>query len=270
MTWKNGERMMDKIEQYAQELFEAEQSRKAVSPFTARDPSFSVDEAYAVQTRNVARAQALGHRISGKKIGLTSFAMQRQLGVGEPDYGHLFAAMDCGDGAIDTGALIQPKIEAELAFVLRKGLGGGHVTEADVVDATAYVSAAFEIVDSRVADWRIKLADTVADNASTGRYVLGPARIEPGSVDLAAVSMKLYKIDGSGELLVAEGEGADVMGNPLAAVAWLANKLWAYGVSLNPGEVVLSGALSAAPAARRGDAFRAEFSGFGTVEASFR
>jgi 2-keto-4-pentenoate hydratase len=264
-----------RIEAYAQALFDAEHTCLPIPPFTEKDPSFDVDMAYAVQLVNVNRALSMGHQISGKKIGLTSLGMQQQLGVGEPDYGHLFAAMDCADGRIQSDVLIQPKIEAELAFVLKKDLRGGNVTEADVAAATDYVVGAFEIVDSRVADWRIKLPDTVADNASSGRYVLGQTCLAPQEVDLTAVEMKLYKLDTIGgadegkSTLIGEGVGAAVLGNPLSAVAWLANKLWGYGVALETGEVVLSGAFSAAPAAQKGDVFRAEFTHFGCVEAGF-
>ena len=256
-----------RISAYAQELFEAERSRLSVLPITGRRQDFSVDEAYAVQLENVQRALAMGHIVSGKKIGLTSPGMQRQLGVNEPDYGHLFKAMECLGGIVDTSALIQPKIEAELAFMLNKDLSGGEVSAQDVVNATEYVVGAFEIVDSRIADWRIKLPDTVADNASSGRYVLGRTRIRPADIDLTAVSMKMYK--GSGEALVGEGNGAAVLGNPCIAVAWLANKLWGYGVTLKAGEIVLSGAFSAAPAAVKGDVFKAEFTEFGQIEARF-
>ena len=257
------------IETYAGELFGAERNRQAVPPITERDPAFTADDAYRVQLINVERALGMGHRISGKKIGLTSLAMQQMLGVGEPDYGHLFAAMDCRDGLVGTDQLIQPKIEAELAFVLKEDLSGGKITAADVEDATDYVAAAFEIVDSRVADWRIKLPDTVADNASSGRYILGQVRIPPKSVNLAAVSMKLYKVIGNASVLINEGVGAAVLGDPRAAVAWLANKMWGYGVKLDAGELVLSGAFSAAPPAQKGDMYRAVFSDFGVVEARF-
>ena len=293
-----------KIEKYAQELFEAERARRTVTPISERDPSFGVDDAYAVQMANIKRALAMGHKISGKKIGLTSPGIQRQLGVNEPDYGHLFCAMDCGgDGRIDTGALIQPKIEAEIAFILKKDLRGGNVGVTDVINATDYVVAAFEIVDSRIADWRLTLQDTVADNASSGRYILGGAKIAIGAINLPSVAMKLYKITGGGGNsgggnggggngagkngaskgngggcvsgngykmeLVAEGLGSAVMGNPIISVAWLANKLWRYGVALQAGEVVLSGAFSAAPAAKKGDVFKAAFDGIGGVEARF-
>ncbi|MDR1765322.1 MAG: 2-keto-4-pentenoate hydratase [Lachnospiraceae bacterium] len=253
------------IQELADALYEAERSRVAIPPLTQTSPGFSVEDAYRVQLRNVERVVAMGHVVSGKKIGLTSPGIQKQLGVDEPDYGHLFAAMDCRGGDVATDALIQPKIEGELAFVLKKDLTGGHVTVADVADATDYVSAAFEIVDSRVADWKIKLPDTVADNASSGRYVLGEKRLGVDAVDLAKVTMKLYK----GSELVSEGEGSAVLGDPKAAVAWLANCLWKYGVALKGGEVILSGAFTAAPVAAKGDVFTAEFSDFGTVTARF-
>ena len=262
---------MDKkqLSAYARELFDAERSRLSVTPITVRDPYFGPDEAYAVQMENVNRVLAMGHQISGKKIGLTSPAMQQMLGVGEPDYGHLFAAMEIKNGLVNIDALIQPKIEAELAFVLKKDLRGGRVAVSDVEDATEYVAAAFEIVDSRVADWRIKLPDTVADNASSGRYLLGKTHLAPHSVDLAAISMRLCKVEGDATVLINQGEGAAVLGDPRVAVAWLANKLWRFGVTLNAGEVVLSGAFSAAPAVQKGDVFRAFFTHLGSVEVSF-
>jgi 2-keto-4-pentenoate hydratase len=254
-----------KIASFAEALFDAERGRKPVPPLTEEDGSITVDDAYAIQLANVKRVLAMGHVVSGKKIGLTSPGIQKQLGVNEPDYGHLFAAMDCKDGRVNTAALIQPKIEGEIAFVLKADLAGGGVSGDDVLGATDYVSAAFEIVDSRVADWRIRLADTIADNASSGRYVLGSVKLGLGEVDLPAVTMKLYK---NGEP-AGEGTGAAVLGDPCLAVAWLANRLWAYGVTLRAGEVILSGAFSAAPPAKKGDVFTAEFSSFGKVEAVF-
>jgi 2-keto-4-pentenoate hydratase len=223
-----------------------------------------------VQLQNVAAVVQQGHVISGKKIGLTSRGIQEQLGVNEPDYGHLFTSMHCTDNKVDTSALISPKIEAELAFVLKSDLAGGNVTARDVVNATENVICAFEIVDSRVEDWRIKLPDTVADNASSGRYILGAKKLRLYDLNLADVSMKLFK-NGN---LVGTGTGAAVLGNPCIAVAWLANKLWGYGVTLKAGEIVLSGAFSAAPPAQKGDHFAAEFfnakgQGLDSVEAQF-
>lgn len=249
----------------AQALYDAEHLRTAILPLTEQFPALSIDDAYAIQMENVRRAQSEGQVISGKKIGLTSPGIQQQLGVNEPDYGHLFASMEMRDGRIPAAALIQPKIEAELAFTLKKDLTGGQVTMADVVDATDYVQAAFEIVDSRVADWKIKLVDTVADNASSGRYVLGEKKLRLAEVDVSQVTMELLR-NGTREQ---RGSAAAVLGNPCLAVSWLANCLFKYGVVLKQGEVILSGAFSAAPLAKLGDTFEANFSDFGSVKAIF-
>ena len=254
-----------KIPLFAEQLFNAERNRKSIPPLTEQDSTISLDDAYHVQLTNINRALGMGHVISGKKIGLTSPGIQKQMGVNEPDYGHLFAAMECKDGKIKTDELMQPRIEAEIAFILKADLSGGKVTKEDVIANTEYVVAAFEIVDSRVADWKIKLPDTVADNASSGRYTLGSKPLKPTDIDLSAVTMKLFK---NGEQ-IGEGTGAAVQGDPCVAVAWLANRLWDYDVVLKAGEVILSGAFSAAPPAAKGDTFTAEFSTFGKVEAEF-
>jgi 2-keto-4-pentenoate hydratase len=256
-----------KIADFADKLFEAEKTRKSIPPLTNEDPSITIDDAYQIQLKNVNRVVHMGHVVSGKKIGLTSEGIQKQFGVSEPDYGHLFAAMDCSkDGKVDTSALLQPKIEGEIAFILKKNLSGGKVTREEVIEATDYVCGAFEIVDSRIADWKIKLPDTISDNASSGRYVLGTKKLSLSEVDLPAVTMKLWKNGGE---LVGEGTGAAVLGDPCISVAWLANRLWGYGVVLKAGEVILSGAFSAAPLAKKGDRFRADYSSFGSVEAEF-
>lgn len=254
-----------KIQIYADLLYEAERSRQAMKPLTEMDDALSIDDAYGIQMENIKRAVAIGNKISGKKIGLTSEGIQNQLGVNEPDYGHLFNTMDCPGGRVPTDKLLQPKIEGELAFILKEDLTGGEVTVEDVRRATDYVVAAFEIVDSRVADWKIKLVDTVADNASSGRYVLGSVKKTLEEVVPAEVPMKLYK---NGELLN-EGSGAAVLGDPCLAVAWLANRLWGYGVALKKGEVILSGAFSAAPEAKKGDVFEGDFGVMGTVKVEF-
>ena len=255
----------ENIKKFADMLYEAEASRQAIMPLTEMDPSLDIDDAYAIQLANVNRVVGEGHVISGKKIGLTSPGIQQQLGVNEPDYGHLFEAMDCKNGECHIDELMQAKIEGEVAFILKEDLTGGNVTVEDVRRATDYVVAAFEIVDSRVADWKIKLVDTVSDNASSGRYVLGEKKMKLDEVDLPNVPMKLYK---NGEL-VGEGSGAAVLGDPAIAVAWLANRLWGYGVTLKKGEVILSGAFSAAPEAAKGDEFEADFGEMGTVRAKF-
>jgi len=253
------------LQELADKLYLAERDRVAIPPLTEFSKALTLDDAYAIQLKNIDRVTAMGYKISGKKIGLTSPGIQQQLGVNEPDFGHLFASMDCREGKIDTTQLIAPKIEAELAFVLGDNLTGGNVSAMDVRKATKYVVGAFEIVDSRVADWKIKLADTVADNASSGRYILGKKRLKVDAVELPSEHMILYK---NGEK-VQEGIGANVMGDPCVAVAWLANCLWGFGVPFKKGEVILSGAFSAAPAAVKGDVFRVEFKSFGTIDAEF-
>jgi 2-keto-4-pentenoate hydratase len=267
VTWKGAIAVTyPRTAEFADMLYRAGASRVAIGPLTDSDPSFTVDDAYTVQMRNVRRWTGQGKVISGNKIGLTSKAMQDQFCVSEPDYGHLFADMDrSGDAKIPSDEFLQPKIEAEIAFILKDDLSGGNVTAEDVIAAADYVTGAFEIVDSRVRDWKVKLQDTIADNASAGCYVLGSRRVPASAVDLASVRMQIFK---NGEN-VGEGTGAAVMGNPSRSVAWLSNKLWQYGVSLKRGEVVLSGAMSAAPAASRGDVFEASFSELGVVRAKF-
>ncbi|NNJ29994.1 2-keto-4-pentenoate hydratase [Lacrimispora defluvii] len=257
--------MEEKIKKFADDLFKAQENGIPIPPLTQTDPSLSVSDAYAIQLENVKRQLSLGQIVSGKKIGLTSEGIQKQLGVHEPDYGHLFESMEYSV-EVPFDRLLQPKIEAEVAFILKEDLEGGNVSPEDVIQATDYVVCAFEIVDSRVADWKIKLPDTIADNASSGCYVLGKKKILLNQVDLSAVKMELYK---NGKELVGEGTGAAVLGNPIYSLAWLANCLWNYGVTLKKGEVILSGAFSAAPEAKRGDVFEAHFSTLGSVKASF-
>ena len=258
--------MSKDIQKYADMLYEAERSRKAIAPLTDMDPTLDIDDAYAIQLANVNRVVKEGHIISGKKIGLTSPGIQKQLGVNEPDYGHLFEAMDCKNGECEIDQLMQAKIEGEIAFILKEDLTGGNVTVEDVRKATDYVVAAFEIVDSRIADWKIKLVDTVSDNASSGRYILSDRKVKLEDVNLPTVPMILTK---NGEV-VGEGTGEAVLGDPAIAVAWLANRLYGYGVELKKGEVILSGAFSAAPEAVKGDTFTADFGPvLGKVTAKF-
>ena len=188
------------------------------------------------------------------------------LGVGQPDFGMLTDAMRFGNGStIDANTLIQPKAEGEIAFLLKRDLKGPGVTEADVLDATEGVMACFELVDSRIRDWRIKIQDTVADNASCGVFVLGDRLVDPRSVDLVGCRMQLEK---NSETVVT-GQGSATMGSPLTAMAWLANTLGALGVTLHSGEVVLSGALGAMVPVRAGDALSMDIDGLGTCTVRF-
>ncbi|MDF2039372.1 2-keto-4-pentenoate hydratase [Bacillus sp. CMF12] len=254
------------IKQYAAQLAEAEFSGTGVLPITSDNAGLTIEEAYQIQLENIKRKVESGQKIVGKKIGLTSLAMQRLLGVDEPDYGHLLDSMVVENGgAVSIEKVLQPKVEAEIAFVLKKELKGPNVTALDVIQATDYVVPALEIVDSRIKDWKIKLPDTIADNASSGFYVLGgkPARLSV--IDLKLIGMVLTK---NGEV-ANTGVGAAALGNPINCVAWLANRLADFDISLKKGEVILSGALSAAVEAQAGDSFTARFAHIGQVSVHF-
>jgi 2-keto-4-pentenoate hydratase len=229
-------------------------------------PTGDVDAAYAVQAALIAHRTAGGARAVGRKIGLTSPKVQAQLGVSQPDFGVLLDDMACAqDQPVDITRLIQPKIEAELAFILATDLDQASVSEADVAAATAHVVAALEIVDSRIAGWDISILDTVADNASCGLFVLGDQQVPPANIDVTAVQMTLRR-DGE---IVSAGTGADCLGSPLAAVAWLARTVRRYGFPLCAGEVVLSGALGPMVNVEPGSRYTAAISGVGTVSAGF-
>lgn len=256
----------NKIEQFALQLAEAESTRIGIEAPTSVDSELTVKDAYYIQLENIKKRVAEGQKIVGKKIGLTSLAMQNLLGVDEPDYGHLLDSMVVENGGkISIDKVLQPKMEGEIAFILKKDLRGPNVTALDVLQATEYIVPALEIVDSRVKDWKIKLADTVADNASSGFYVLGgkPTKVE--DIDLELIGMTLSK---NGEL-VNTGVGAAALGNPANCVAWLANKLSEFDIPLRAGEVILSGALSAAIEAHEGDSFTARFAHIGQVSVRF-
>ena len=229
-------------------------------------PPGDIGTAYAVQAAWVAGQVAAGDRVVGRKIGLTNPAVQAQLGVDQPDFGALLSTMDCPPGEpIGTGRLLQPKIEAEVAFVLARDLDAPDIGPDDVLAATASVVAALEIVDSRIADWDISIVNTVADNASSGLFTLGLERRPPDGLDLAACPMRLWR-DGAE---VSTGSGAACLGHPAVAVAWLAATARSYGQPLRAGEIVLSGALGPMVAVKAGDRFTAEIGGLGQVTAVF-
>ncbi|MDJ0768484.1 MAG: fumarylacetoacetate hydrolase family protein [Ilumatobacter sp.] len=231
-----------------------------------RDSIASADEAYAVQDLNTAHRLDAGGRLVGRKIGLTSLAVQRQLGVDQPDYGMLFADMAVDDGAeIAAGRLIQPKVEAEIAFVLGDDLPHADTTPADVLRAIDFAVAAIEIVDSRIADWQISFYDTVADNGSSGLYVLGSRPVSLEEFDPILCGMVMER---SGEP-VSVGAGSACLGSPISAAAWLARTMAAAGRPLGVGDTILSGALGPMVAVEPGDAFEARISGLGSVTVSF-
>jgi len=255
-----------RIQTLADMLLAAEMSRNPIPPLTESDSGITVDEAYRIQLRIMEMKKSSGQVVVGKKIGLTSLAMQAMLGVKEPDYGHILNGMVVMEGEkIPTAELIAPRIEGEIAFVLKEDLKGPGVTLTEVIRCSEGVIPALEIIDSRVRDWKIKLPDTVADNASSARLVLGGALTSLPAVDLRTVGMVMEK---NGEVL-ATAAGAAVLGHPASAVAWLANKLAAYGIPLRKGEVILSGSLTAAVPVAAGDFFRADFGLLGDVKIKF-
>ncbi|MGW4527422.1 2-keto-4-pentenoate hydratase [Amycolatopsis sp. NPDC004378] len=225
-----------------------------------------LDAAYAVQRLHTERRLAAGHRLVGRKIGLTSPAVQRQLGVDQPDFGALFSDMALSpEGTVPAGRLLQPKVEAEIALVLGADLPGPDCSIADVRAATAFLAPALEIVDSRIAGWDISIVDTVADNASSGLFVLGDTRETLDGLEPADVEMRLHR----GPELVSEGTGRACLGDPLNAAAWLATTLARRGEPLRAGDIVLTGALGPMVPAAPGDVFTARISGLGEVTIGF-
>src|SRR5699024_6153409 len=235
---------MDTIKNlYATELFEAENNVEEVQALTERDNDLTVEDAYDIQLEVAELKKKQGKKIIGKKVGLTSKAMQDMLGVDEPDYGHLFDDMIIENrSVVDTSKMIAPKVEAEIGFMLNDNLTGPNITFLDVIMATDYVIPTFEIIDSRIADWKIKLIDTIADNGSSSKVVIGNGKKRLDEINLQTNGMALKK----NNKIVATGTGAAALGHPAEAVAWLANKLSDYGISLEKGELILPGALSGA------------------------
>ena len=259
---------MDKkqIEQLGDTLFDALTQCKTVPPLTSQHADISIDDAYAIQQRLMQRRLAAGERVVGKKIGVTSQAVMNMLGVFQPDFGWLTDGMVYNEGeAVPMARLIQPKAEGEIAFILKRSLKGPGVSVADVLAATEGVMACFEIVDSRIQDWKIKIQDTVADNASCGVFVLGDRLVDPREVDLTTCGMVLEK---NGEI-VATGAGAAALGHPANAVAWLANTLGRHGIALEAGEVVLSGSLGIMVPVAAGDNLRVTIGGIGGCSVRF-
>jgi len=251
----------------AAELHAAWRDRRTVRPLRTRYPDLTIDDAYAISLGFLARRTAAGERVVGKKIGVTSKAVQDMLGVHQPDFGFLTDAMQIADGGtVDIERqMIQPRAEAEIALILQSPLRGPGVSAADVLAATGSIAPCFEIVDSRIAGWDIRIVDTVADNASCGLFVLGAARVPPMGLDLAALEVRVRK----NGVPLSRGLGSAVQGSPLAAVAWLANTLGRYGVTLDAGDVILSGSLVPLEPARPGDRFELELDHVGTASVQF-
>jgi 2-oxopent-4-enoate/cis-2-oxohex-4-enoate hydratase len=243
---------VSKAERFGAALHAALRERRTLAPLIEQDPALTIDDAYAISLDFLARRVSDGERVVGKKIGVTSKAVQDMLGVRQPDFGFLTDWMFVeGDIDVDGKALIAPRAEAEIAFILKSGLSGPGVTVADVLAATHTIAPCFEIVDSRITDWKIGIVDTVADNASCGVFVIGRERLDPRGLDLPDLHVAVTK---NGEPF-SEGFGHAVQGDPAQAVAWLANTLGAYGVTLDAGDVILSGSLVPLAPAAKGDRF---------------
>ncbi len=255
-----------KIEQYGDELYQALVNRRAVAPLTEREPYLTIEDAYKIQLRMVQRRVDAGERIVGKKIGVTSKVVMQMLGVNQPDFGQMTSGMVFNEGEpVRLDTLIAPRAEAEVAFVLKSDLSGPGVTAADVLRATDFVVPCFEIVDSRIKDWKIKIQDTVADNASCGVLTLGGVRRSPRDLDLALAGMVLEM---NGEV-VSTSAGTSVQGSPVNAVAWLANTLGRLGIGLKAGEVILSGSQSPLVPVKAGDSLSCHVGGLGGTSVRF-
>jgi len=254
-------------QQLAERLYRALRDGQAIEPLTTTD-NLDIDDAYHISLAILERRQEDGEQVIGKKIGVTSKAVQEMLGVHQPDFGFLTNRMEYPNDAsvsISQANLIQPRAEGEIAFILKHELMGPGVTQADVLDATESVMACFEIVDSRIRDWKIAIQDTIADNASCGVFVLGDRRVPPTGIDLANVRLDMKR---NGELH-SSGLGSAVQGHPAEAVAWLANTLGSFGVPLRAGEIILSGSLVPLVPVQAGDHFELSVSDIGSASIRF-
>jgi 2-keto-4-pentenoate hydratase len=230
----------DQRREVAAVLAAAERDRAPVPPLVETYPAMDVVDSYEVQLLNIRDRLAAGSTVRGHKVGLSSKAMQQMMGVDEPDYGHLLSDMEVPHGgSVPAWRYCYPRVEMEVGFILGDGLPGEGCTEDDVLAATEAVASAIELIDSRIVDWRIGLVDTIADNASSAGFVLGPERVKPADLDLTTIEARLMR---NGEQ-VAEGRSDAVLGNPVTAVAWLARKVASFGVRLEAGHVVLPGSV---------------------------
>ncbi|MFT3759278.1 fumarylacetoacetate hydrolase family protein [Thauera sp.] len=256
------------IRRLGDELYDALRQRRTLAPLTERHPDIGIDDAYRISLHMLVRREADGEKVVGKKIGVTSKPVQDMLNVHQPDFGFLTDAMQHADGAtipLAATGLIQPRAEGEIAFMLKSDLQGPGVSRDDVLAATAWVAPCFEIVDSRIHDWKIRIQDTVADNASCGVFVIGEQHTDPAGLDLAAVRMRMTR---NGEP-AGEGLGSAVQGHPAEAVAWLANTLGRFGIPFRAGELILSGSLAPLVPACAGDRFDMEIEGLGRCSVAF-
>lgn len=257
----------DSVEKAATTLLGAYASRTPVPPLTATYPEISVDDAYAIQLAQTTAWTKDGAVVKGHKVGLTSAAMRKQMGVDTPDFGVLLDSMFLPEGiTADITRFLQPRAEPEIGFVLGKPLAGPGVTAAEAVAAIDFVLPALEIIDSRIADWKITLPDTIADNASSGGLVLGSRPARPENLDLSLTGCLLHR---NGRLIDTGAGGAVLGGSPVNALVWLANVLGERGVTLEAGHVILPGSITAAIPINPGDTISATFDRIGAVSITF-
>jgi 2-keto-4-pentenoate hydratase len=258
--------LREDCDQLANELSAAYRTRRPVAPLVDRFPGLTIADAYDIQQAQVERWKADGWVVKGRKVGLTSAVMQRQMGVHQPDFGVLHDGMFFLESEIiATATFLQPRVEAEVAFVLKQQIAGPGVTIAEAAAAVDFMLPALEIIDSRIHDWRIGIVDTIADNASSGGVVLGIGLTQLTGLDLRALGCNLYR---NGQLAATGASGA-VLGSPLASLTWLANVLGAHGEVLHSGEVILPGSFTASQPVEPGDIWTAQFAALGSVTARF-
>lgn len=254
------------IKRLGDELFRAQRDARMIAPLTDTYTSMTIADGYKIQQQLIARRLDAGEHIIGKKVGVTSQAVMAMLKVDQPDFGQLTDRMVVNQGdSIDISTMIQPKVEGEIAFVLKHDLSGPGVTVPDVLRATEGIMACLEIVDSRIQDWKIKIQDTVADNASCGLFAISDRMVSPSDLDFYTMGMVLEK---NGRI-VGMGTGAATMGSPVVAIAWLANTLGELGISLKAGEIILSGALSGMVPVGSGDVVQMSLANVGRCSVLF-
>ncbi|MCT2138817.1 2-keto-4-pentenoate hydratase [Dietzia cinnamea] len=251
----------------AQRLWDAETDVSPIAPLTDDYPDMNADDAFEIQLVNIRRKLDAGAVVTGHKVGLASKAMQEMMGVDEPDYGHLLDTMEYPEGApIEAARFCFPRVEVEVGFILGADIPPEGCSQEEAAAAIEWVVPSIELIDSRIRDWKIKLPDTIADNASSCGYVIGRQRVRLADIDVAAIDATLYK---NGEFL-ASGRSDAVLGNPLNSVGWLASTVAKFGVRLRKGDIILPGTAIRAMDATPGDTFRAEFAGLGDVTMAFR
>ncbi|MGR8918966.1 MAG: 2-oxopent-4-enoate hydratase [Gammaproteobacteria bacterium] len=255
------------IESFGDALYDALLSRQTIAPLTEQAPDITIDDAYKVSLRMLERRLAAGEVVVGKKIGVTSAAVMNMLNVHQPDFGYLTDRMMYATAAEVpvSSEMIAPRAEGEIAFVLKSDLEGPGINNADVIAATDFVMPCFEIVDSRITDWKIRIQDTVADNASCGVVVMGDRAVSPTDVDLSTCGM-VVSLNGE---IIATGAGAAALGSPVNCVTWLANTLGAIGIPLKAGEVILSGSLVPLQPVSAGDSMQLAVGGIGGCAVRF-